>query len=111
MLLGYGALVGATAALFLLIRAYGETLAAPAPEAALSHATPAPSGSAAPLLLALVVILGASRLVGALFRRFHQPPVIGEVVAGILLGPSLFGRIAPAAAVAVFPPAVTPRWA
>jgi Kef-type K+ transport system membrane component KefB len=108
VLLGYSALVGATAALFLLIRAYGETLAAPAPEAALSHAALAPSGSAAQLLLALVVILGASRLVGALFRRFHQPPVIGEVLAGILLGPSLFGRIAPAAAAAVFPPAVTP---
>jgi Kef-type K+ transport system membrane component KefB len=108
-LLGYSALVGATAALFLLIRSYGETLAAPAPAAALSHAVaPAHSSTAAPLLLALVVILAASRLLGALFRRFHQPPVIGEVLAGILLGPSLFGRVAPAAATAVFPQAVTP---
>lgn len=32
-----------------------------------------------------------ARMVGALFRRFHQPPVIGEVVAGIALGPSLLG--------------------
>ena len=32
-----------------------------------------------------------ARAVGALFRRFHQPPVIGEVVAGIALGPSLLG--------------------
>jgi Kef-type K+ transport system membrane component KefB len=108
VLLGYGALAGAAVALFVLIRASGETLTAPTPEAVLPHTAPAPSSTAAPLLLALVVILGASRLVGALFRRFHQPPVIGEVLAGILLGPSFFGQIAPAAAAFVFPPAVTP---
>lgn len=44
-------------------------------------------------LLALIVVLGASKLVGALFRRFHQPPVVGEILGGILLGPSVLGRI------------------
>ncbi len=37
------------------------------------------------------MVIVVARAVGALFRRFHQPPVIGEVVAGIALGPSLLG--------------------
>ena len=60
------------------------------------------------MLVALVTIIGASRAVGAVFRHFHQPPVIGEVVAGILLGPSLLGKVAPAVTGYLFPPAVTP---
>src|SRR5215472_15973351 len=39
--------------------------------------------------LALIIIL--ARLFGALAKRIGQPPVIGEIVAGILLGPTLFG--------------------
>lgn len=37
------------------------------------------------------MVLVVARAAGALFRRIHQPPVIGEVVAGIALGPSLLG--------------------
>src|SRR4029077_17653617 len=40
---------------------------------------------------------------GALFRRIGQPPVIGEIVAGILLGPSLLGAVAPHAFTFLFP--------
>ncbi|GGS42922.1 MULTISPECIES: cation:proton antiporter domain-containing protein [Actinokineospora] len=47
------------------------------------------------LLLALPVILAACYLVGALFRRIGQPAVIGEIVAGVLLGPSLLGAVWP----------------
>ncbi|MGH9364001.1 MAG: cation:proton antiporter [Thermoanaerobaculia bacterium] len=47
------------------------------------------------LFLQLVVILLVARIFGALFRRFGQPAVIGEIVAGIVLGPSLFGAVAP----------------
>jgi Kef-type K+ transport system membrane component KefB len=43
------------------------------------------------LLLALVVILVMARLLGALARRLGQPAVIGEILGGILLGPTLFG--------------------
>ncbi|QOV89530.1 cation:proton antiporter domain-containing protein [Humisphaera borealis] len=43
------------------------------------------------LLIAMAVILGASRLMGMLFVRFRQPQVVGEMVAGIMLGPSLLG--------------------
>ena len=43
------------------------------------------------LLLALAVIVLLARLLGALARRLGQPPVIGEILGGILLGPTLFG--------------------
>ena len=60
------------------------------------------------VLLALVAIIVAGRGLGWLFRWLGQPPVIGEVIAGILLGPSLLGRISPAAMRYVLPPAVAP---
>lgn len=44
------------------------------------------------LLLDLAVIVVLARLLGAVARRFDQPPVIGEVLAGVLLGPTLFGE-------------------
>ena len=46
-------------------------------------------------LLALLVAIVAARVIGLLFRLVKQPPVIGEIIAGILLGPSLLGRVAP----------------
>lgn len=54
------------------------------------------------LLLQLVVIITVSYLVGSVFARFGQPAVVGEMMAGILLGPSLFGWIAPHAFEVVF---------
>ncbi|MEU8037628.1 cation:proton antiporter [Streptosporangium sp. NPDC049078] len=45
------------------------------------------------LLLDLVIVLAAARLFGALARKLGQPPVIGEIVAGILLGPTLLGPL------------------
>ncbi len=58
------------------------------------------------VLLALAVVLAAARLLGGLFRRLGQAPVIGEVVVGILLGPSLLGRLAPGVSRFVFPESV-----
>jgi Kef-type K+ transport system membrane component KefB len=55
------------------------------------------------LLLQVIVIVVAARSLGALFHRIGQPPVIGEMIAGILLGPSLLGLIAPAVESFVFP--------
>ena len=58
------------------------------------------------LLIAQIgTILLVARLVGWLFGKLHQPRVIGEMVAGILLGPSLLGWLAPGLAAALFPPA------
>jgi len=57
------------------------------------------------LVLQIAVILVAARLVGFLFQKIHQPQVMGEMVAGILLGPSLLGWLAPGVSAALFPPA------
>jgi K+:H+ antiporter len=51
--------------------------------------------------VAIVVLI--SRLLGDLLRHIGQPRVVGEMLGGILLGPSVFGWIAPAAYSAVFP--------
>jgi len=58
-----------------------------------------------PLLLQLVIILGAARLLGLVLRYFGQPAVIGEMAAGIVLGPIVFGAIAPELHAHVFEPA------
>ncbi|MEV0174211.1 cation:proton antiporter [Streptomyces sp. NPDC050803] len=57
---------------------------------------------------AVVVILLTCRLVVAVAARFGQPPVVGEMIAGVLLGPSLFGLVAPDASAAVFPAELKP---
>lgn len=48
-----------------------------------------------PLLLQLVVILAAARMLGLILRYFGQTAVIGEMAAGIVLGPIVFGALAP----------------
>jgi Kef-type K+ transport system membrane component KefB len=55
------------------------------------------------VLVALTVIMVTARLVGAVFKRLGQPAVIGEVIGGILLGPSLLGRLSPEAAATLLP--------
>jgi Kef-type K+ transport system membrane component KefB len=45
------------------------------------------------MLLGLAVIIVLARLLGAAARRLGQPPVIGEILAGILVGPTLFGSV------------------
>jgi Kef-type K+ transport system membrane component KefB len=59
-------------------------------------------------LAQLVVIVAATRLVGALAARLRQPRVVGEIAAGLLLGPSLLGRLAPGISAWLFPPATFP---
>jgi Kef-type K+ transport system membrane component KefB len=54
-------------------------------------------------LLQIAVIIGFSHLVAAAFQRFGQPRVVGEMAAGIALGPTLFGFLAPGAYHALFP--------
>jgi len=46
----------------------------------------------ASMLFALSLLLLVSHLLGELFKRYRQPAVVGEILAGILLGPTLFGR-------------------
>src|ERR1700735_370534 len=56
------------------------------------------------LVLQITVIIAVSRIVAALFQRMNQPKVIGEMFAGIMLGPSLLGWLAPHLSSALFPP-------
>lgn len=51
----------------------------------------------------LALLLGVARLLGEWMRRLDQPAVIGELLAGLLLGPSVLGFLAPGAMLAVFP--------
>ena len=60
------------------------------------------------LTVEIAVIIAASRLLGIGFRRLGQPQVIGEIVAGLLLGPSFLGWIAPEVAAILFPPQALP---
>jgi len=55
------------------------------------------------LFLSLGIILGAARLMGELVQRLHQPAVLGELLAGVLLGPTVLGAIAPEFSAFLFP--------
>ena len=61
------------------------------------------------LLLALVTIMITARALGAVFRYLRQPAVIGEVIAGVVLGPTLLGRVAPEAAHYLLPAQIGPH--
>lgn len=56
------------------------------------------------LLLQIITILLVCRLFGWLFQKIGQPTVIGEIVAGIVLGPSVLGHLLPEVSVFLFPP-------
>ena len=56
------------------------------------------------LVIQLILVLGLSRIMGHIFVRFRQPQVMGEMIAGIMLGPSLFGWLAPGLFRQVFSP-------
>lgn len=60
------------------------------------------------LLLQIIIIILVARFVGGIFRRIGQPPVMGEMVAGIALGPSLLGWLWPQASAYLFPVASLP---
>jgi Kef-type K+ transport system membrane component KefB/nucleotide-binding universal stress UspA family protein len=60
------------------------------------------------VLLEILVVIGISRLVGLGCRAIKQPLVIGEIMAGIMLGPSLLGLIAPQITAGLFPAETAP---
>lgn len=60
------------------------------------------------VLIAMTTIIVTARIVGLVFARLGQPPVMGEVVGGILLGPSFLGGLAPDLAARLVPPAAVP---
>lgn len=56
------------------------------------------------LLGQIALIVASARIMGRVFRWIHQPQVVGEMLAGIMLGPSLLGRTLPELSLALFPP-------
>lgn len=110
-IVGYGVMVAAAAGIFVWIRRMGGGLEAPAPGPGITFGQTVPGASSEVLLhvlLAMVVVIVASRGLGMAFRYLQQPPVIGEVIAGIILGPSLLGRVAPQVSGYLLPSTVAP---
>jgi len=114
--LGYCGLILASVALIAGLLAFGARLETSVPSAGpgVAGQTTAQWGIAAGLaenirhpvsilFIQLIVIVLAARLFGMLFQRFGEPAVVGEMTAGILLGPSLLGWLWPEAFSFVFP--------
>jgi Kef-type K+ transport system membrane component KefB len=113
---------GGTAALDLTVAGtkLTGTVAGSSATATFTAPLPAPGASAKPppkrtseqtfgrLMLAIAAVLLAARLVGTVTTRLSQPRVMGEVLAGILLGPTLLGAVWPAAKGFLFPPDIVP---
>jgi Kef-type K+ transport system membrane component KefB len=70
--------------------------------------TMSPSEAFGHILFAIAVVVIAARLVGLLVRRLGQPQVMGEIVAGIVLGPSVLGAISGDAQDWLFPSGILP---
>jgi Kef-type K+ transport system membrane component KefB len=97
---------------FFGIRSLGFSLEIPEGPVAtgLTAASGALSGDAlADILAAILVVLIVARGLGSCFARLGQPRVIGEIVAGIVLGPSLLGRLSPGTFDYLFPSSVVPH--
>ncbi len=96
---------------FLLLRNYGESLHAPSSAGAPAFGA-ATSGDMADafvhVLLALLVVTVVARALGGVLQYLRQPPVIGEILAGLVLGPSLLGRVAPDVSAYLLPSTVAP---
>ena len=107
---GYVAMLVASVAAFFVIRSLGESLTAPPAPAESVRLGKSAAGEVDVVrhvltTLAAIIILG--HLLGRAFRYLGQPPVIGEVIAGIVLGPSLLGAISPEAMHLLIPAAST----
>lgn len=55
------------------------------------------------MLVSVALLIGVARLLGELARRFHQPAILGELLAGVLLGPTVLGMIWPDFQTTLFP--------
>ncbi len=110
-LAAYAVMTAAAAGAYFWIRGYGEQLTAPAAPPAVRAAGGAVSEGhvLAEVLLALAVISIMARLVGnAVEKYLKQPPVMGEILAGIILGPSVLGAISAGAYTFLMPPEAAP---
>lgn len=105
----YLLMLAAGVGLFFVVRHFGETMFV-AHEATSQggHAEAPPAEVLPKVLLALVAVVLVGRAIGGVLNSLGQPAVIGELVAGILLGPSFLGRIWPAASNFILPATAAP---
>ena len=102
-------LIGAIVS-FLSIQRIGQTLTAPEAEVETLSTTVAKSGGVdvvAHVLATLAVVIALGNVLAWCLKRIHQPAVIGEVIAGILLGPSVLGMFSPETMNLLIPNSVT----
>jgi predicted Kef-type K+ transport protein len=105
-LFGYVALLGFGIGLFLLVCLAGPSLTIPVATsevAATAAAKPQQVDVVLHVMITLAAVIFLGTILGQVCRYIGQPPVIGEVLAGILLGPSLLGAISPCAMYALIP--------
>jgi hypothetical protein len=103
-------LTAAAAALIAVAFASGWLSGHPAGHAHIAAAAaPSPIQLLARLLVAVAVIAALARACGLLARRAGQPAVLGEIVAGLILGPTVVRRLAPGVFHALFPATVLPN--
>jgi Kef-type K+ transport system membrane component KefB len=103
---GYALMMIVAGILLWWVISYGSKNLSPAVQATTGQAhaaTPHKLDALYHVLLALVLILLLGRWLGKLFIHFGQPRVIGEMVAGIMLGPSLLGHFWPQATAFILP--------
>ncbi len=54
-------------------------------------------------LVQVLLLLSIAKVAGSLFKRIKWPPLVGEILTGILLGPTILGRVSPSSYLALFP--------
>ncbi|HEY1637233.1 MAG TPA: cation:proton antiporter, partial [Rhizomicrobium sp.] len=87
-----------------VVLAAGALLLLPVAALAAGHAAPRPPGVEEAILVAEIVLLVlVGRLLGELMLRIGQPSIIGQLLAGVVLGPSIFGKVWPQAHNLIFP--------
>src|SRR5688572_9794157 len=104
----YALMMTAAVAAFLFIDQTGSSIWAAEGPNAVASPTKGASHALAHVLLTLIAVVALGQMLGVLLRRFGQPPVIGEILAGIMLGPSLLGRAWPEASAFLMPAEVGP---
>jgi len=104
---GYGLMVLAAVGILFLICRQGETLQAPSNPSVtvLARGVAEAPNVLLRVLIALTAVIVVGLILSKCFTYLGQPPVIGEVIAGILLGPSLLG---PQASALILPTAIAP---
>src|SRR5690242_19505351 len=70
---------------------------------AASHGAKTPGRDEALLVAEIVLLVVSGRLIGEAMLRIGQPSIVGQLLAGVLLGPSVFGKLWPSAQALIFP--------